>query len=134
MPKKPQKKNTAIKGVKVKKHAKFDLSFDRPEQAQDVIDALRSLQQDRGWLLLKQIFEGNIAVLEGAILKKISPDDGKTELTEADCDRLRDRLAYLEELLGKPEAIIARFNQKQPEVPNYDPYHSSPPRRAGGTG
>ena len=108
-----------------KKGVKFDLSIDRPEQAQEVIDALRSLQQDRGWLLLKQIFESNIAVLEGAILRKISPDDGKTPLKEEECDRLRDRLAYLEELLNKPQEIIASFNQKQPETPEYDPYEKS---------
>lgn len=116
----------AKKTVKpVKKHAKFDLSIDRPEQAAEIIDALQSLQQERGWLLLKQIFEGNIAVLEAAILRKISPDDGKTALKEEECDRLRDRLAYLEELLNKPQLIIASFNQKQPETPEYDPYEKS---------
>ncbi len=109
-----------------KKGVKFDLSIDRPEQAQDIIDALRSLQQDRGWLLLKQIFESNIAVLEGAILRKIDPEDGKTPLKEEECDRLRDRLAYLEELLNKPDEIIKRFNQTQPEVPEYDPYDKVP--------
>lgn len=109
----------------VKKHAKFDLSVDRPEQAHDIVDALRSLQQDRGWLLLKQIFEGNIATLEGAILRKIDPADGKTPLKEEECDRLRDRLAYLEELLAKPEEIIARFTQKETEVPEYDPYEKT---------
>jgi len=106
----------------VKKHTKFDLSIDKPEQALDVIDALRSLQQDRGWLLLKQVFEGNIAILEAAILRKLDPEDGKTPLTETECDRLRDKLAYLEELLNKPNEIIARFNQKPTEIPEYDPY------------
>lgn len=115
------------KAVKsAKKGVKFDLSIDRPEQAQDIIDALRSLQQDRGWLLLKQIFESNIAVLEGAILRKIDPEDGKTPLKEEECDRLRDRLAYLEELLAKPDEIIKRFNQTQPETPEYDPYDKAP--------
>lgn len=128
--KKTVKKNTKPKAVK--RHDKFDLSIDKPEQALEIIDALRSLQQDRGWLLLKQIFEGNIAVLEGAILRKLSPDDGKTALTEEECDRLRDRLAYLEELLNKPNAIIQTFNQKAPEIPEYDPYAKVPIRQVRG--
>lgn len=114
----------AVKGVK--KHAKFDLSIDRVEQGAEIIDALTSLQQDRGWLLLKQIFESNIAVLEGAILRKLNPEDGKSPLKEEDCDRLRDRLAYLEELLAKPEEIIKRFSTTAPEAPEYDPYDKVP--------
>jgi len=119
---KPTKKNTKKAVKAVKRHKKFDLSVDRPEQAADIIDALQSLQSDRGWLLLKQIFEGNIATLEAAILRKVDPEDGKTALKEEECDRLRDRLAYLEELLNKPNEIIGRFNQKDTEVPEYDPY------------
>lgn len=112
------------KGVKaVKKHKAFDLSIDRPEQAAEIVDALQSLQTDRGWILLKQIFEGNIAVLEASILRKLNPDDGKTPLKEEECDRLRDRLAYLEELLDKPQSIIKKLTQGQPETPEYDPYH-----------
>lgn len=124
------KKATTKKG-KVVKHKKFDLSFDRPDQINDVVDALQALQQDRGWQLLKQIFEGNIAVLEGAILKKLDPEDGKTVLNEADCDRLRDKLAYLEEILEKPNAIIKKLTQEQPETPDYDPYDKLPVRRVG---
>lgn len=117
-----KKTTTKKKITKVQKHKAFDLSIDRPEQAADIIDALQSLQQDKGWLLLKQIFEGNIAVLEASILRKLSPDDGKTPLKEEECDRLRDRLAYLEELLNKPQEIIKRFNQPATETPDYDPY------------
>lgn len=130
MPKKTTtKKKTKKKALpKVQKHEVFDLSIDNPEQAADIINALLSLQQDRGWLLLKQIFEGNIAVLEAAILKKLSPDDGKTPLSEEECDRLRDKLSYLEELLNKPQEIIKQFSQKSPEEPNYDPYETVPER------
>lgn len=128
----PSKKPTAKKKVqKVEKHKPFDLSVDRPEQAQEIINALKSLQADRGWLLLKQMFEGNIAVLEQAIMLKVSPDDGKTPLSEADCDRLRDRRSYLVELLDKPNTIIQGFRQPEPESPEYDPYHKVPPIRKG---
>lgn len=128
----PKTKTTTKKKLpKVKKHEKFDLSINRAEQIPEIVDALQSLEQDRGWLLLKQIFEGNIAVLEAAILKKISPDDGKSALSEEECDRLRDRLAYLEELLGKPQEIIKKLTQPQPEEPEYDPYDKVPIRRVG---
>ena len=127
MAKKSPKKNKGVK--EVKKHKHFDLSIDRPEQASEIVDALQSLQSDRGWILLKQIFEGNIATLEAAILRKVDPDDGKTPLKEEECDRLRDRLAYLEELLGKPQEIIKKLTQNQPETPEYDPYEKVPIRR-----
>lgn len=115
----------------VKKHKNFDLSFDRKEQKYEVVDALQSLQADRGWQLLKQIFEGNIAVLEAAILRKISPDDGKTALSEEDCDKLRFKLSYLEELLNKPQEIIGELTRGQPEMPEYDPYHKVEVRSVG---
>lgn len=124
---KSPKKNTGVK--EVKKHKHFDLSIDRPEQASEIVDALQSLQSDRGWILLKQIFEGNIAVLEASILRKLNPEDGKTPLKEEECDRLRDRLAYLEELLAKPQEIIKKLTQNQPEVPDYDPYERVKVRR-----
>lgn len=116
---------------KVQRHKKFDLSIDRPEQAAEIIDALTALQQDKGWHLLKQIFEGNIAVLEGSILKKVDPDSG-APLSEEECDRLRDRLSYLVELLEKPQAIIRQFSQTSPQEPDYDPYHKIPIRRPNG--
>lgn len=119
----PKKKTTTKKKViKVEKHKPFDLSVTDPKQATEITNALTSLQNDRGWLLLKQIFEGNIAVLEGAILKKLDPEDGKTPLTEDQCDRLRDRLAYLEELLNKPNSIIESFKPRVSTSPEYDPY------------
>lgn len=123
------KKTTKKEIKKVVRHKPFDLTVNRPEQVGEMVDALQSLEQDRGWLLLKQIFEGNIATLEAAILRKISPDDGKTTLKEEECDRLRDKLAYLEELLAKPQQLIKKFTAKQPEMPDYDPYHKSPVRR-----
>lgn len=126
MPKTTPKKN---KLPKVNKHKNFDLTITRPEQAAEVVDALQALQSDRGWQLLKQIFEGNIAVLEAAILRKLSPDDGKTALNEEDCDKLRFKLSYLEELLNKPQEIIASLTQGEPETPDYDPYDKVPIRR-----
>jgi len=123
MPKKTTKKKTVKKVVK---HKPFDLSVNTDQQAQEIISALKSLQNDRGWIFLKQIFESNIAILEQSILRKVQPDDGKTPLTEDDCDRLRDKLSYLEELLDKPNSIIKGFTKMTPDSPNYDPYHTVP--------
>lgn len=123
MPKKTTKKKEV---KKINKRKPFDLSVDRDDQAQEVISALKSLQADRGWLLLKQMFEGNIAVLQASILRKVSPDDGVTPLTEDECDRLRDKLDYLEELLDKPNKIIQSFKQPVSNVPEYDPYDKVP--------
>lgn len=127
-----KKTPTKSKLPKVNKHKNFDLTISRPEQATQMVDALMTLKNDQGWQLLRQIFEGNIAVLEAAILKKLSPDDGVTPLKEDECDRLRDRLSYLEELLNKPDEIIEKYTQKPNEgMPNYDPYDTVPIRRIG---
>lgn len=123
---------TKSKLPKVKKHKNFDLTVNRPEQALQIVDALENLKTDQGWQLLKQIFEGNIAVLEAAILKKLSPDDGITPLKEDECDRLRDKLSYLEELLNKPDEIIETYKpKKEQDIPNYDPYDTIPIRKIG---
>ena len=124
MPNKTIQKKTATK--KVVKHKKFDLSVNTKDQASDIINSLKSLQADRGWIFLKQIFEGNIAVLEQAIMLKVDPDDGKTVLTEDQCDRLRDKRSYLVELLNKPNSIIEGFKISQTPETNYDPYDSVP--------
>ena len=114
--------------TKVVKHKKFNLSLESEAHAPEIIAALTNLEFDHGWQLLKKIFESNIAVLEGSILKKIDPESGEP-LSEEDCDRQRDKLAYLEELVNKPQEIIKRLSEHDPEMPEYDPYEKSPPIR-----
>lgn len=121
------KKKTTEKVIRRKK---FDLSLETEAHAPEIIAALTNLQLDHGWQLLKKIFEGNIAVLEGSILKKKDPETGEA-LSEDECDRQRDKLEYLEELVNKPQEIIKTLTAKNPEMPDYDPYDKIPTIIAG---
>lgn len=107
---------------KLIKRKRFDLSMSKETDQPKIIEALESLQRDAGWQLLKQIFESNIDVLQAAIIKRVDPEDGKTTLSEDECDRLRDKLSYLEELLDKPNLIIAQLSRPASITPDYDPY------------
>lgn len=110
------------------KRKKFDLSLESEAHAPEIVAALTNLEFDHGWQLLKKIFESNIAILEGSILRKIDPETNE-KLSEDECDRQRDKLAYLEELVNKPQEIIKRLTQHSPEMPEYDPYEKTPPIR-----
>lgn len=107
---------------KLIKRKRFDLSMSKETDQPKIIEALESLQKDAGWQLLKQIFESNIDVLQAAIIKRVDPEDGKTILSEDECDRLRDKLSYLEELLDKPNLIITQLSRPANAIPDYDPY------------
>lgn len=117
------KKKTTKKVLKskVEKPKKFNLSIENERQGLEIIQAFQHLEVNTGWMLLRQIFDGNMAVLQEAILKKTDPESGKP-IDEAACDRLRDRYSYLEEIINTPQKYIQKFGQSQPETPEYDPY------------
>ena len=117
------KKKTIKKVVKPStiKPKKFDLSIENSKQGAEIILAFQNLETTAGWMLLRQIFDGNMAVLQEAILKKVDPNTSAS-INEAECDRLRDRYSYLEELVNTPQKYIQKFGQVQPEMPEYDPY------------
>lgn len=121
------KKKTTKKPTKstVNKPKKFDLSIKDDKQSLEIIMAFQTLEVNAGWMLLRQIFEGNMAVLQDAILRKRDPNTDAA-LSEEECDRLRDRFAYLEEIINTPQKYIQKLGQKSPEMPNYDPYDAIP--------
>ena len=124
MPNKKPKaaKKTAAKKVKFVKHAPFDLNVDTQAKANEMIEHLTIMRNTAGWHLLKQILEGNMAVLEDAIVTKTDPFT-REALDDDTCDQLRFKHAYLRELTTKPESLIADFAKSSGmEVPTYDPY------------
>lgn len=120
------KKTTTKKTVKkvpaFKPHKIFDLNIKTQAQANELIAHLEIMKNTAGWLILKQILEGNMAVLERSIVLKKDPVTGE-KLTDVQCDELRYKHGYLEELVGKPDELINMFKKSGGiVVPTYDPY------------
>lgn len=86
------------------------------------IGALTTLTVTEGWMLLRQTLEANMKVLDEQVLKKVGLD-GK-ELTEAQCDRLRDRRNVMDELIHKPEQLLKELSREDVEETSDDPYFS----------
>ena len=131
--KKTQTKKTSSKSKKVAfvKHAPFDLVVDTQAKANEMVEHLTIMRNTAGWHLLKQILEGNMAVLENAIVTKTDPFTGEA-LGDDVCDQLRFKHAYLKELTTKPESLIAEFGKTAGiEVPTYDPYATDPRQLRG---
>lgn len=105
MPKKATtKKPMKVIIAKVPKVPAFDLSFEKTAENTKIIVALENLKASGGWQFLTQVFAKNIEYIGNQIINKIG-DDGKP-LEEAQADRLRDRYAYLKELLAKPDHFL----------------------------
>ena len=121
MPRKTAKKT--VKKTRVyKKHKEFDLSVKTEAQALELITHLEMLKVSAGWQILKQVIDGNIAVLERAILLKQDTETA-VAITEQQADELRFKRNYLEELSEKPQKLIEQFKkQTTNSVPTYDPY------------
>lgn len=103
-------------------HKSFDLNITNEQQAQELIGYLMVLKHTAGWQILKQIIEGNMAVLEQAIIKKVDPETNE-KLTEVQADECRFKHSYLSELVEKPDRLIALFRkQNVVRTPTYDPY------------
>ena len=105
-----------------KPHKPFDLDIKTDAQALEMITHLEVLKNTAGWLLMKQIMEGNMAVLERAIItKKI----GDKVLSDTEVDDLRKSHSVMEELINKPDQLIEMFKKNTViGTPTYDPYAS----------
>lgn len=113
-----KKKQTTPKEVGFKP---FDLDIKNQSQANELIAHLEVMTATAGWHIMKQIIEGNLATLERCIVLK-QDTDGKV-LDDKQCDELRMKHGYLEELKDKPKFLIEQFKKQVGfEIPTYDPY------------
>jgi hypothetical protein len=105
-----------------KRHQRFDLNIVTQEQADELVAHMANMVCTSGWMLFKQIIDGNIAVLENAIIERKDPVSGE-KLTDAELDEARQRRAIMKELIGKPEQLMEKF-KRQPtmKTETYDPY------------
>lgn len=101
---------------------KFDLNIDSQAKADELVEHMNILINTSGWLLLKQIMMGNIAVLEEAIIDRKDPETDM-KLTDEELDEARKTRAVMKELIEKPEKLIEQFTrQASIQLPTYDPY------------
>lgn len=115
--KKQPKKKAASKRVE-----SFDLDIKDARQAEELVAYMMQLQACAGWLLLRQIMVGNIAVLEGMILDRVDPQTGKA-LTDAELDKVRDKRGIMKEMIEKPQQLIEMFKKQTGKtIETYDPY------------
>lgn len=117
------KKTTTKKATKPRKvgFKPFNLDIKNQKEANELIAHLEVMRFTQGWQILRQIIEGNLAVLERCIVTKLDVE-GKP-MDDKLCDEMRMKHGYLEELMNKPETLIAQFKkQAGMEVPTYDPY------------
>lgn len=99
---------------KAKKRANEDL-------AENDVLVFQSLQGHPGWQKLVQIMTDNEDLLKKQILDKKALDG--TALSNEECDRLRDRLADIEEIRTSPERYIKLLTSKEDsQDEDYDPY------------
>lgn len=105
-----------------KRMTAFDLDIKNPAQAEELVAYMVQLQASAGWLLLRQIMQGNIAVLEAMIIDRIDMNTGN-KLTEEQLDEARDKRAIMKEMIEKPQALIDMFKkQTGTPVETFDPY------------
>jgi len=101
---------------------KFDLNIDSQAKADELVEHMNILISTSGWLLLKQIMLGNIAILEEAIIDCKDPETG-AKLTEDELGDARKTRAVMKEMVEKPEKLIEQFKrQAASQLPTYDPY------------
>jgi hypothetical protein len=110
----------------VQLHTKFNLADISTEQRLRHAELLEHMTLTAGWQLMKQILEGNLSVIEKAILTKRDPVTGAV-MTEAETDQLRMQHAQIDQLIRKPEELIKLFRaeQKVGATGSYDPYQRS---------
>ena len=103
----------------------FDLTISTKEQSYEMMEHFTNLINTQGWLILKQIMLGNVAVLENMILERKDAETGR-KLTDEELDEVRLKRNILLETVDKPESMIRKLAQAHEGVmvPSYDPYES----------
>lgn len=113
--------NVSHEGKEVMMHRVYDLNIKTDKQAQELVAYMKNLKQNAGWIIVRQMLEGNMALLEQAIINKETL--GGAPASEDEVDRMRDQRSIFEQTIEKPEDIIKTLEgSKGSKTPNYDPY------------
>lgn len=91
------------------------LDFDSPENREKSLADLKSLLDNPGWVLVKEIADKNIERLKALILDGIGNDE-----TLDSVKRLRDRLKAYQDIIGTPEWMIKKLQPVKEVTHNED--------------
>ena len=104
-------------------HQSFDLGNVTMESRKQYAHYLKELTMSAGWKLMKQILEGNLALIERTIITKYDIARG-VQLDEKELDEYRVQHAQMSQLLEKPHELIRQFEgeERHQVTSDYDPY------------
>lgn len=95
-----------------------DKLFDTPEKKAGAVITFESLEMHPGWQLIVKIVTANIEVLKKQLLEGVEGE------TQADIQRLRDKIKDHENFINTPGNMKKEFTSEQPAVPDPDPFDS----------
>lgn len=106
-------------------HQRFELGDVSRETARNYAEHLKHMVNVPGWLLLKQILEGNCARIERVIITRMDPETG-AKLSETELDEYRIQLNQIERLIKQPYKLIEQYSPKEGKITKtFDPYAQS---------
>lgn len=88
--------------------------FDSKQNIEAGVARFRNLLGNDGWTLMVQILNANIEVVQEQIV------DRQPEQTEADMDRLRDKLRLMKEMRDMPQKMITSLTSDETVDPDTD--------------
>ena len=77
------------------------------------------------WGIIMQIAQANVSTLEAQIISKVVNEQSKTEFSDLEIDRLRDKRGYLIELMKTPEKLIGKLQHSEITIEEFDPYYKT---------
>lgn len=123
----PTKKSTTkkpLKKIKQRKAKPQTVALETPQEERErMAMAVGGMILHPGWEVVRKSFQENIDYLANQIIEK--KDETGKKLTEIECDELRFKKGYLEEMLGMPAELIKRLTSKPNVQPDPDPYDST---------
>lgn len=98
--------------------------MEMPQDKAQLIEVMKSGMATQFWAIIARECEVSIKFLEAQIISKTSLEPGHdgAELSEAECDRLRDKRKAMEDLMNMPQQMIADVMREDEPEDDYDPY------------
>lgn len=108
--------------MELKRAETLEFNVENSAQAAEICAHLKQLESTVGWIYLKRFLEDSMKVIERQIITKKDIYTGE-KLDEEETDQLRMSYLAYEELVNKPEILIAQLSQgNRPTLPEYDPF------------
>lgn len=89
-----------------------------------LVEIMQQGQATQFWAELVSITQENIKMIDTQIITKTSLEPGHEgeELSEIDCDKLRDKRGAMEDLINLPSSIVKSNTRENTDDEEMDPY------------